>query len=293
MSFRHNGALASRCATNGLKPGASAVLYAMRKLRIDPNSAFKKERPCGRRRDRASITSTGPVRSMTPHVGAFSHQRGPEVAAPHIRYRGAVAISATSTAITGRHALHRGAAHRGREALFSRHRTRTPSTYGPTTTGSTEETVVLPGGFPNLLAKRRRGRHSEWAWRAPIPTHNEGELCDAAGLHQDQDHPKPASNPGRHGEGAGTSRPAAVCRSSATSMIEATKRAPRRLRLRARYPGRRSCSEASTDHRSRGSPIRVQKGKLIERIAEISKRKKLPISRGKCADESADECGIC
>ena len=38
-------------ARDGLKPVHRRVLYAMQQLRLDPNSAFKKSRHGGRRRD--------------------------------------------------------------------------------------------------------------------------------------------------------------------------------------------------------------------------------------------------
>src|SRR6201984_2979259 len=49
--------------------------------------------------------------------------------------------------------------------------------FRPNYDGSTEEPIVLPGGFPNLLANGAAGIAVGMA--TSIPPHNGGELCDA------------------------------------------------------------------------------------------------------------------
>src|SRR3990170_2405071 len=88
---------------DGLKPVHRRLLYAMRQLRLDPNSAFKKS---------ARVV-------------------GDEIAVD----------------------------------------------FRPNYDGSTEEPIVLPGGFPNLLANGAAGIAVGMA--CSIPPHNAGELCDA------------------------------------------------------------------------------------------------------------------
>ena len=77
----------------------------------------------------------------------------------------------------GRHALHRSAHDRGRDALLEGI-TEDAVDFRPTYNEEDEEPVVLPGAFPNLLANGSSGIAVGMA--TSIPPHNAAELCDAA-----------------------------------------------------------------------------------------------------------------
>ena len=62
-------------------------------------------------------------------------------------------------------------------AAARRASTRTPSTSSPTTTATTQEPVVLPARFPNLLVNGSQGIAVGMATN--IPPHNLGEVIDA------------------------------------------------------------------------------------------------------------------
>ena len=68
-------------------------------------------------------------------------------------------------------------ADRGRARCCSTASTRTRSTSAPTYDGEDEEPVVLPAGFPNLLANGSTGIAVGMA--TSIPPHNAAELIDA------------------------------------------------------------------------------------------------------------------
>src|SRR3990170_3328048 len=197
---------------DGLKPVHRRLLYAMRQLRLDPNSAFKKS---------ARVV-------------------GDEIAVD----------------------------------------------FRPNYDGSTEEPIVLPGGFPNLLANGAAGIAVGMA--CSIPPHNAGELCDAL-LHL-------IKTPNARIDTLvdlvkGPDFPTGgILVEPREAIVEAYKTGRGAFRLRAKW---------QKEELPRGQyriivteiPYQVQKGKLIERIAEIINAKKLPILED-VHDESADDVRI-
>jgi topoisomerase-4 subunit A len=158
--------------------------------------------------------------------------------------------------------------------------------FRPTYDGEDEEPVVLPAAFHNLLANGAAGIAVGMA--TSIPPHNAGDLCDAL-LHL-------IRTPSARVETLvdlvkGPDFPTGgLLIEPRESIVEAYKTGRGAFRLRARW---------TKEELPRGQyrivvteiPYQVQKGKLIERIAEIITAKKLPILED-VRDESADDVRI-
>src|SRR6266853_1901916 len=144
--------------------------------------------------------------------------------------------------------------------------------FRPTYDGSETEPVVLPGAFPNLLANGSQGIAVGMA--TAIPPHNAAELCDAA-LHL-IDTPNARSRtllkyvPGPDFPTGGiiVDPPAVI--------VEAYTTGRGSFRVRARWhkedTGRGTYLVVVTE-----IPWLVQKGRLVERLAELINEKKLPL----------------
>src|SRR5687767_8229063 len=143
--------------------------------------------------------------------------------------------------------------------------------FRPTYDGQGTEPVVLPGAFPNLLANGSQGIAVGMA--TSIPPHNAAELCDAA-LHLIE-HPNIKSRgllkfvPGPDFPTGG------VIVDPADAIAEAYETGRGSFRVRARWhkedTGRGTYAVVVTE-----IPWLVQKGRLIEKIAELLNDKKLP-----------------
>ncbi len=145
---------------------------------------------------------------------------------------------------------------------------------------------MLPGGFPNLLANGAAGIAVGMA--CSIPPHNAGELCDAL-LHL-------IRTPNARIDTLvdlvkGPDFPTGgVLVEPRESIVESYKTGRGAFRLRARW---------TKEELARGQyriiiteiPYQVQKGKLIERIAEIINAKRLPILED-VRDELADDVRV-
>jgi topoisomerase IV subunit A len=153
----------------------------------------------------------------------------------------------------------------------------------PNYDGQSEEPVVLPAAFPNLLANGSQGIAVGMA--TSIPPHNAAELCDAA-LHL-IDTPNARSRtllkyvPGPDFPTGGL----IVDPREAIAEAYATGRGS--FRVRARWhkedTGRGTYLIVVTE-----IPWQVQKGRLVERIAELLNEKKLPLVAD-VRDESAED----
>src|SRR5262249_35853022 len=153
----------------------------------------------------------------------------------------------------------------------------------PTYDGSENEPVVLPGAFPNLLANGSQGIAVGMA--TAIPPHNVAELFDAA-LHL-IDTPnarrrtllKYMPGPDLSTRGAIVDPPASIIEPDTTGRGS--------FRLRARWhkedTGRGTYLVVVTE-----IPWLVQKGRLVERLAELINEKKLPLVAD-VRDESAGD----
>ena len=264
---------------DGLKPVHRRLLYAMRQLRLDPNSAFKKSarvvgdvigqyHPHGDQSIYdALVRLAQDFAARYPLIegqGNFGNIDGDNPAA--MRYTEARLTAVAEALLAGL----------DEDAVDFR----------PNYDGSTEEPIVLPGGFPNLLANGAAGIAVGMA--CSIPPHNAGELCDAL-LHL-------IKTPNARIETLadlvkGPDFPTGgILVEPHESIVEAYKTGRGAFRLRARW---------HKEDLPRGQyriivteiPYQVQKGKLIERIAEIINAKKLPILED-VNDESADDVRV-
>ena len=158
--------------------------------------------------------------------------------------------------------------------------------FRPTYDGATEEPVVLPSNFPNLLANGSQGIAVGMA--TSVPPHNVAELCEAA-LHLIH-HPNADAAelvqfiPGPDFPTGG------ILVEPRDSIIQSYATGRGSFRLRARW---------TTEDKGRGVyhivvteiPYGVQKSKLIEKIAELLLAKKLPLLKD-VRDESADDIRV-
>src|SRR6476661_2460051 len=156
---------------DGLKPVHRRLLYAMRQLRLDPNSAFKKSarvvgdvigkyHPHGDQSIyEALVRLAQEFAARYPLVegqGNFGNIDGDNPAA--MRYTEARLTEVARALLSGI----------DEDAVDFR----------PTYDGEESEPVVLPGAFPNLLANGATGIAVGMA--TSIPPHNAGEVCAAA-----------------------------------------------------------------------------------------------------------------
>ncbi|SEC19393.1 DNA topoisomerase IV subunit A [Bradyrhizobium erythrophlei] len=149
--------------------------------------------------------------------------------------------------------------------------------------GQTKEPVVLPGGFPNLLANGAQGIAVGMA--TSIPPHNAAELCDAA-LHliEKPDAKSKALLKWVKGPDFPTG---GIVVDSKEAIVEAYTTGRGSFRTRARW---------SVEEGARGAwvvvvteiPWLVQKSRMHEKISELIDQKKLPLV-GDVRDESAED----
>jgi topoisomerase IV subunit A len=263
-------------ARDGLKPVHRRLLYAMQQLRLDPGAAFKK---CARvvgdvigkfhpHGDQAVYDALVRLAQdfsqrypLIDGQGNFGNVDGDNPAA--MRY-----TEARLTEIA--HLLLDGI---DEDAID----------FKPTYDGSESEPVVLPGAFPNLLANGSQGIAVGMA--TSIPPHNAAELCDAA-LHliatpsaRSRTLLKYVPGPDFPTGGVIVDPPELIAEAYTTGRGS--------FRVRARWhkedTGRGTYLIVVTE-----VPWLVQKGRLVERLAELINEKKLPLVAD-VRDESAED----
>src|SRR5512141_1133428 len=158
-------------ARDGLKPVHRRILYGMRLLRLDPNSAFKKSakvvgdvmgnfHPHGDQAIYDALVRLAQDFSqrypLVDGQGNFGNIDGDNAAA--MRYTEARLTEVARLLLDGI----------DEDAVDFR----------PTYDGTGSEPAVLPGAFPNLLANGSQGIAVGMA--TSIPPHNVHEICDAA-----------------------------------------------------------------------------------------------------------------
>src|SRR5215470_486450 len=155
--------------------------------------------------------------------------------------------------------------------------------FRPTYDNSGEEPVVLPGGFPNLLANGAQGIAVGMA--TSIPPHNAAELCEAA-LHL-IDKPEAKSKSLLKWVKGPDFPTGGIIVDSKEAITEAYVTGRGSFRVRAKW---------TQEEGARGTwvvvvteiPWLVQKSRLIEKIAELLNEKKLPLVSD-VRDESAED----
>ena len=264
---------------DGLKPVHRRLLWAMRLLKLDPSQGYKKcarvvgdvigkYHPHGDQSVYDAMVRLAQTFSLRyPLVdgqGNFGNIDGDNAAA--YRYTEA---RLTKTAIE----LMNGLDEDGTD-------------FRPTYNGEDEEPEVMPGLFPNLLANGASGIAVGMA--TSIPSHNAAEVLDAAMLLIDEPQ---ASHEQIMEIIQGPDFATGGILVDAKSVIDAAYATGRgAMRVRARWhkedEGRGTWVAVITQ-----IPYQVQKGKLIEQIAQIIADKKLPILAD-IRDESDSEIRI-
>jgi topoisomerase-4 subunit A len=261
-------------ARDGLKPVHRRLLYAMQQLRLDPGAAFKK---CARvvgdvigkfhpHGDQAVYDALVRLAQdfaqrypLVDGQGNFGNVDGDNPAA--MRYTEARLTEVAHLLLDGIE----------EDAIDFR----------PTYDGSEREPLVLPGAFPNLLANGSQGIAVGMA--TAIPPHNAAEICDAA-LHLiDNARSRTLLKyvPGPDFPTGG------VIVDSPADIAEAYTSGRGSFRVRARWhkedTGRGTYLIVITE-----IPWLVQKGRLVEKLAELVNEKKLPFVAD-VRDESAED----
>src|SRR5262250_1332986 len=263
-------------ARDGLKPVHRRILYGMRLLRLDPGATFKKSakivgdvmgnfHPHG---DQAIydalVRLAQDFSSRYPLVdgqGNFGNINGDNAAA--YRYTEARLTEVARLLLDGI----------DEDAVDFR----------PNYDGVTHEPVVLPAAFPNLLANGAQGIAVGMA--TSIPPHNVAELCDAALYLIEQ--PKARTRtllkyvlgPDFPTGGVIVDPPEVIAEAYTTGRGS--------FRVRAKWhkedTGRGTYLIVVTE-----IPWLVQKGRLVEKLAELINEKKLPLVVD-ARDESAED----
>ena len=266
-------------ARDGLKPVHRRILHAMRLLNLAPTDAFKK---CAR-------IVGDVIGKFHPHGDQAVYDALVRLAQDFAQRYPLVDGQGNFGNIDGDNA----AAYRYTEARL------TPTSmlvlegiredavdFRPTYNGEDEEPVVMPGAFPNLLANGAQGIAVGMA--TSIPPHNAYELCQAA-LHLIQ-YPQ-ATTPDLLAFVKGPDLPTGgILIESAASIEESYRTGRGGFRVRARWHkedlGRGTWVVVITE-----IPWLVQKGRLIEKLAELLSEKKLPLV-GDIRDESAEDVRV-
>jgi topoisomerase-4 subunit A len=261
---------------DGLKPVQRRVLYAMLKLRLDPDAGYKK---CAR--------VVGDV------IGKY-HPHG-EVAIYEAMVRLAQEFAQRYPLVDGQGNFgnidgDNAAAMRYTEARLTEVARalldgidEDTVDFRPTYDGGDEEPVVLPAGFPNLLANGTSGIAVGMATN--IPPHNAGELCRA--LCQLLDQPE-ASTEALLEHVKGPDLPTGgVLVEPWANVVESYRTGRGSLRLRARWQ-REELGHGQYQVVVSEIPYQVPKARLIERIAELLALRKLSLLAD-VRDESTEE----
>ncbi len=261
---------------DGLKPVHRRLVYAMRQLKLDPNSGFKKSarvvgdvigkfHPHGDQSIYDALVRLAQEFALRyPLIdgqGNFGNIDGDNAAA--MRYTEA-RMTAVATALL--------------EGIDE-----DTVDFRPTYDGEAEEPVVLPANFPNLLANGSQGIAVGMA--TSIPPHNVGEICDAliyliktpnAGFEKLVDFiPGPDFPTG------------GVLVESRQSILQAYSTGRGSFRVRARWE-QESLKGGGYQIVVTEIPFQVAKSRLVEKIAELLTVSKLAML-GDVRDESTDE----
>ena len=263
-------------ARDGLKPVHRRILYGMRLLRLDPGTPFKK-----------SAKIVGDVMgSFHPHGDQSIYDALVRLAQDFSSRYPLVDGQGNFGNIDGDNP----AAYRYTEARMTEVARllldgidEDGVEFRANYDGQSKEPIVLPGGFPNLLANGAQGIAVGMA--TAIPPHNAAELCEAA-LHL-IDKPDAKSKTLLRFVKGPDFPTGGIIVDSKESIAEAYMTGRGSFRTRAKW---------SQEEGARGTwvvviteiPWLVQKSRLIEKIAELLNEKKLPLV-GDVRDESAED----
>jgi len=264
---------------DGLKPVQRRVLYAMREMRLNPENAARKcakvvgevmggYHPHGDQSIYDTLVRMAQAFAQRyPQVdgqGNFGNIDGDNAAA--MRYTEAKLTVAATLLLDGIE----------EDAVD----------FKPTYDGSDDEPVVLPAGFPNLLANGSTGIAVGMA--TSIPPHNAGELIDACLLLLDQ---PDASTDALMTHVQGPDFPTGgVIVEPRSSLLNTYETGRGGVRVRARWT-REDLGKGTYQIVITEIPYQVRKADLIEGLAELIDAKKAPLL-GDVRDESAEDVRV-
>jgi topoisomerase-4 subunit A len=261
---------------DGLKPVQRRVLYAMREMRLNPDAAARKcakvvgevmggYHPHG---DQAIydtlVRMAQDFAQRYPLVdgqGNFGNIDGDNAAA--MRYTEAKLTAAATLLLDGI----------DEDAVD----------FKPTYDGSDDEPVVLPAGFPNLLANGTTGIAVGMA--TSIPPHNAGELIEACLTLLDN---RGAATAELMAHVKGPDFPTGgVIVEPEASLLETYETGRGGVRLRARWE-KEDLGKGMYQIVVTQVPYQVKKADLVEQLAELIEAKRVPLL-GDVRDESAED----
>ncbi|KQT19551.1 DNA topoisomerase IV subunit A [Methylobacterium sp. Leaf399] len=266
-------------ARDGLKPVHRRILFAMRLLKLDPTSAFKK---CAR-------IVGDVIGKYHPHGDTAAYDALVRMAQDFAQRYPLVDGQGNFGNIDGDNP----AAQRYTEArmtevarLLMEGLDDDSVDFRPNYDGQEEEPIVLPAAFPNLLANGSQGIAVGMA--TSIPPHNAAELCDAA-LYL-IGHPEATSGQLLTFVKGPDFPTGGILIDSAESIAEAYRTGRGGFRVRARWAkedlGRGTWTIVVTE-----IPYGIPKARLIEKLAELLQEKKLPLLAD-VRDESAEDVRV-
>src|SRR5882724_9038849 len=250
---------------DGLKPVHRRVLFAMRQLRLDPGTGYKKSARVvgdviGKFHPHGDVAIYDAMVRLAqdfavryPLVdgqGNFGNIDGDNAAA--MRYTEARLTDAAAALLAGI----------DEDAVDFR----------PTYDGEEQEPVVLPGGLPNLLANGSQGIAVGMA--TSIPPHNLAEICDAL-LHLVK-FPKATVAKLVHLMPGPDFPTGGVLVESRDTVFEAYRSGRGSLRVRAKWT-KEPLKGGTYQIVVTEIPYQVQKARLIERIATLLQEKKIAL----------------
>lgn len=264
---------------DGLKPVHRRLLYAMQQLRLDPSSGYKK---CAR--------VVGDV------IGKFHPHGDTAVYDTMVRLAQSFAVRYPLVEGQGNFGSIDGdnaAAMRYTEAkltevamLLMAELDSDTVDFRPTYDGEDKEPIVFPAGFPNLLANGAEGIAVGMA--TSIPPHNIVELCDAL-LHLIKKPNASIESLLNYVKGPDFPTGGTIAENAAT-ITEAYRTGRGSLRVRAKWE-KEQLSHGLYQIVITEIPYQVPKSKLIEKMADLFRNKKLPLLAN-IQDESTDEVRV-
>jgi topoisomerase-4 subunit A len=264
---------------DGLKPVQRRVLYAMREMRLNPESAARKcakvvGEVMGGYHPHGDQSIYDTLVRMAQHFaqrypqvdgqGNFGNIDGDNAAA--MRYTEAKLTVAATLLLDGIE----------EDAVD----------FKPTYDGSDDEPVVLPAGFPNLLANGSTGIAVGMA--TSIPPHNAGELIDACLLLLD-DPDSSVEALMTHVQGPDFPTGGVIVEPRA-SLLNTYETGRGGVRVRARW-SKEDLGKGTYQIVITEIPYQVKKAELIEQLAELIDAKKAPLL-GDVRDESAEDVRV-
>ncbi len=261
---------------DGLKPVQRRLLYAMMKLKLDPDQGYKK---CAR-------VVGDVIGKYHPHGDASIYDAMVRLAQEFAQRYPLVDGQGNFGNIDGDNA----AAMRYTEARLTEVAKallqgidQDTVDFRPTYDGGDDEPVVLPAAFPNLLANGTTGIAVGMA--TSIPPHNAGELCHA--LCELVENPETSIDALLNHVRGPDLPTGGVLVENRENIAEAYRTGRGSMRLRARWE-KEELSHGQYQVVITEMPYQVQKARLIERIAELLSAKKLPLL-GDVRDESTED----